>query len=185
VKQTQACLSPRWSTSHLPDLSGLAFRRARSDDAGGLAELIRALSPTSAFNRFLVGLGEPPAELVRLLIGRDLRRGAWVAVDGDRVVGHACWAILDGAVDAGVVVADAWQGRGVGRRLFGSALADAAAAGAREVHLDVHSGNRRVVRSLRGGLPDAEITRDGGMLRFRAPLAPVLDRLLDRVLLAG
>jgi acetyltransferase len=165
VKQTQPCL---W------------IRRTRPDDAGGLAAMIRSLSLTSAFGRFLAGVSEPPAGLVQQMIRRGPERGAWVATDGDAIVGHAMWVVTDGVVDAGVVVADDWQGRGFGRRLFRAAIAEAGTAGASTVHLDVHSSNRRVVRMLRKALPAAEISRDGALLMFRVGLADLLAGYTDR-----
>jgi ribosomal protein S18 acetylase RimI-like enzyme len=156
------------------------IRRTRPDDAGDLATMIRSLSLTSAFGRFLAGVSQPSAGLVQLMVRRGPQRGAWVATDGDAIVGHAMWAVADGVVDAGVVVADNWQGRGLGRRLFRAAIAEAGAAGAIAVNLDVHSSNRRVVGMLRRALRTAEISRDGALLTFRARLADVLGGFTDQ-----
>jgi GNAT superfamily N-acetyltransferase len=159
------------------------LRRGRPGDAEALATMLRSLSPAAAFHRFLAGLGEPNPWLLRALLARTARpdgtaRGAWLAVDEDRigefVVGHACWSLdARGVVDVGIVVGDRWQHRGLGRRLLEAAVLEAALAGGTRLHLDVHPENRSVVRMLRDRLPRAAVTYADGLVQFDAPLADV------------
>jgi GNAT superfamily N-acetyltransferase len=157
------------------------LRPARPDDLEGLAEMLRSLSPASAFHRFLAGLGEPKPALLRALLARGDSRGAWLALEGEgpgeHVVGHACWTVdATGTVDVGVVVADGMQRGGIGRRLLEAAVTQAATAGATRLHLDVHPDNRAVVRLLRARVPREAITFRDGLLGFDLPVSLVLGR---------
>ncbi|MFN0283524.1 MAG: N-acetyltransferase family protein [Kineosporiaceae bacterium] len=152
------------------------LRTAGPDDAGALTAMLASLSPASGFHRFLAGVGTPKPALVRALVARDSRRGAVLAVratgDGEDVVGHACWSVdARGVADVGVVVADVWQRRGLGRRLTEAAVGRAGQAGASALHLDVHPENRAVVRLLRERIPSAATTFTGGLVQFDVPLA--------------
>lgn len=152
------------------------LRPATAADEQLLAGLLTGLSPASAFHRFMAGLGGAKPALVRALLAGHERRGAWLAIERDaagteRAVGHACWSVDDaGIADLGVVVADAAQGRGIGRALFEAAGLSAAAAGATAVHLDVHPDNRRVARILRARLGARALTWDQGLLTLDTPL---------------
>jgi GNAT superfamily N-acetyltransferase len=159
------------------------LRHATPADAQLLAGLLAGLSPASAFHRFMAGLGGAKPALVRALLAGHERRGAWLAVERDasgteRAIGHACWSVDDaGVADLGVVVADAAQGRGIGRALFEAAGMSAAGAGATGVHLDVHPDNRRVVRILRTRLGPRALTWDAGLLTVDTPLADAVRAL--------
>jgi GNAT superfamily N-acetyltransferase len=171
VNQTQA-LRPASSRLARPSVT---LRPARATDAADLSAMLATLSVQSAFHRFLAGLGHPSRQLVARLLRRDARHGAWLAMDHRWfVVGHVQWAVADGVADLGVVVADQWQRRGVGRRLIQAALSEAAVAGATALQVDVHRDNGRVLRLVRTALPRAAVTQEGPLLTFRAPLADAL-----------
>jgi GNAT superfamily N-acetyltransferase len=163
---------PAPSSLRLP--AEVRLRRTRDDDAAALTTMLTGLSVTSAYLRFLTGLGRPSASLVARLLHRDATRGAWLAEIADAVVGHAMWVLADDTVELGVVVTDAWQRRGIGRWLVQSALAEAAVAGAVAVRLDVLVENRRVVATLQQAMPDARVTREAGLLTFRAPMTSTM-----------
>ncbi len=155
-----------------PERLVVTVRRGDPADAGVLAAMLRGLSPTSGFQRFLVGFGEPKPALVRTLLATGPQRGALLAVLPDgRTVGHACWSVSPDAVaDVGVVVTDAWQRRGLGRQLVETAVFAAGSAGARRLHLDVHPENRLVVRLLRERLPRARRWFADGLVQFEAAI---------------
>jgi GNAT superfamily N-acetyltransferase len=161
--------------------TGVQLRPALAVDAGGLRGLLAGLSTSSSYFRFLSGVRHPSDRMVARLLQRDATHGAWLAVVrdadfGDVVVGHVMWALADDAVEYGVVVTDAWQGLGIGRRLIQAALAEAVVAGAVAVRLDVHVENGRVIGMLRRSMPDAIVTRDAEMLTYWAPMTTAIVR---------
>ena len=162
-------------------IDGATLRDAGPPDAAALTDLLRLLSPASAFMRFLVGFGEPKPALVRGLLATGPRRGALLAVlPGGTAVGHACWSVSagpdgGGVVDVGVLVLDGWQRRGVGRALVEAAVARAADAGGTVLHLDVHPENRALIAALRRRLPTATRRYADGLVTFDVPLGDVVD----------
>jgi GNAT superfamily N-acetyltransferase len=119
---------------------------------------------------------------VAALLRRDADRGAWVAVAGGQLVGHAMWGPADGAAEIGVVVADGWQGRGIGRLLTVATLCEARATGHVDVRLNLHPENRDLLRRLARGA--ASVFREDGMVTVRRPLADLLPRQRSLVLTA-
>ena len=154
----------------------ILLRPAQEQDAAAFAAMLRLLSPSSAFMRFMAGLGDPSSWLVRTLLASGPDRGAVLAVlTGGPVVGHACWSVgPGGVVDVGVVVLDGWQCRGLGRELFEAALTRSTAVGATTLHLDIHPENRRLVASLRRRLPTADRRFVDGLVSFDVPVRDVL-----------
>jgi GNAT superfamily N-acetyltransferase len=159
----------RRSRSLVGSVPGVRLRRTCPEDAARLTAMLAGLSPMSSYLRFLSG-GRPSDRMIARLLRRDSTHGAWLATAGDLAVGHVMWALADDAVEVGVVVADAWQRRGIGRWLIQSALAEAAVAGAVAVRLDVHAENGRVIGMLRRSMPYAKVTREAEMLTYLAPM---------------
>ena len=60
------------------------------------------------------------------LLRQDDTHGAWVCAAGDELLGHATWGRDGDAAEVGLVVADPWQGLGIGRALLDAMLADVA-----------------------------------------------------------
>jgi GNAT superfamily N-acetyltransferase len=164
----------RRSSSSLGWAAGVRLRPTGIDDAAGLTAMLNGLSVTSSYFRFLSGVRSPSERMVARLLQRDSTHGAWLAGVGDLVVGHVMWALADDAVELGVVVTDAWQGRGVGRWLIRAALAEAVVAGAIAVRLDVHVENGRVIGMLRRSMPDAVVMREAEMLTYLAPMTSAM-----------
>ena len=161
-------------------LPPVLLRAAGPGDAGLLADLLAALSPESSFHRFMAGVGAPNPALVRGLLRSEPGRGALLALVGGVPVGHACWSVSPRRqVDVGVLVTDAFQGRGIGTALFSAAVDAARAEGADAVHLDVHPDNRRLVAALRRRFGGNAFVWEHGLLSVDVPvtalpLAPVV-----------
>ncbi|QJY45442.1 GNAT family N-acetyltransferase [Pseudonocardia broussonetiae] len=157
----------------LRDGSEVRMRAATAADAPLVAALHARCSPATRRSRFLSPAPRlDAAELHRLLGDDDGEAVLAVTVDGGSAVGVATLN-PDGPTAArfGVVVEDAWQGRGVGTALL-RRTADAAAerglTGLTGVARPDDLGVTRLLR--RAGLrPSAEIT--GGEVRLRADLA--------------
>jgi ribosomal protein S18 acetylase RimI-like enzyme len=70
-----------------------------------------------------------------------------VACDGADLAGWGfVWKLTEGEPLFGLLVADAWQGRGLGRKLATAALAGADALALAAVHLTVVTDNHRAIR---------------------------------------
>ena len=164
----------------------LELRRVRRSDSALLADFVAALSPQSRRRRFHSGLHTlPPAWLEYLLNPDPVAEYALLAVesDGDRstCVGEARYARSDEATDArefAIVVADGWQGQGVGSRLLRLLGCHAHSQGVARLYGDVLRDNvpmlgtaQRVGYSLRRHPSDATLVR--------------VERALDSALPAG
>jgi GNAT superfamily N-acetyltransferase len=146
-----------------------AIRPVTPADEAVLSDFFAALSVESRYLRFFAPV-TPSCGLLDLMVGKPAHVDAIVAVADGVIVGHAMAADRPApghpgrpggprATDVGVVVADAWQRRGVG------ALA-----------MDVLPGNRRVLAMIAGHWPDAAIGRSADGVDIRIPLPPYQPR---------
>jgi GNAT superfamily N-acetyltransferase len=115
---------PRW-TQTLNDGSDVLIRPIRRQDAAAERAFIVGLSPQSMHNRFLGQIAHPGDAFIEQLTDIDyVNDVALVAVvvdeAGEKIVGVSRYAKdLDGArCESAVVVADAWQHRGLGTALM-------------------------------------------------------------------
>ena len=167
--------------------SGWAYGRAAvairqvhpEQDLPALGDFFTGLSTHTRYLRFF-GPVRPSAALLRTLAGCAGNVDALVAVRGGVIVGHAM--AVDRAdprgtrvTDIGVVVDDAWQGRGVGAALMRAIVTGAQARGVSVLEMDVLDGNRQVLAMVTGHWPAARIehTPDGLAIRVRLPQASV------------
>lgn len=163
-------------------MNKIQVRRARPTDADEVRRLVAELSPETAHLRFFAGVGTPTARFVGALLRRDETHGAWVCEAGGRLVGHASWGLDGDAAEVGVVVAEPWQRRGLGRSLLGAALAEAAGRGLTDVRLHVHAENRWLARRLSTGAVRA--TLEGGVVTVSRPLSDLLSPASAHALVA-
>jgi GNAT superfamily N-acetyltransferase len=163
--------------------AAVAIRQARTDDLPALGEFFTGLSLHTRYLRFF-GPVRPGPALLRTLSGGSDNVDALVAVRGGVIVGHAMAVDRVEArgpqeprgvrvTDIGVVVDDAWQGRGVGAALMRAILTGARARGVTVLEMDVLNSNRRVLAMITGHWPAAcvERTSDGLAIRIRLPQA--------------
>jgi len=135
------------------------IRSARPADEAALGGFFAVLSPRSRYLRFFGPVTPGPA-LLRRLLGDVEDVDAVVAVRGGLIIGHAMAADLAGRVsDIGVVVADAWQGRGVGAALTRALVTGAQARGLTSMTMDVLPGNHQVIAMICAHWPAARISR--------------------------
>jgi predicted N-acetyltransferase YhbS len=151
-------------------MQGTQIRPARPDDEERIRRFLAGLSLHTRTLRFFTGVSKPAAGLVRVLLSVDERRDALVATtECGEIVGHAMSFKGDCAdVEIAVVVADEWQGRGLGPRLVDTLLLRASVRGARTVGMDVLGENRRVLRLIRRLWPDATMTVASGSVEVTA-----------------
>jgi ribosomal protein S18 acetylase RimI-like enzyme len=145
-------------------------------DAERVRAFVAGLSLRSQFFRFFASVATPSSSLLRSLTGADGRADVLIAVSvaGD-LVGHGMVVDRpsgDGGLvsDIGVVVADEWQGRGVGSALMTTLARRAAGRGSAELVMDVLPENARMLSMIDRHWPDARPVRTRDSVTFRASL---------------
>jgi len=121
----------------------LRLRRLGAADAGRVQAFVRTLSPQTRRERYFCAINElSPRQLERMTFGgsaRDLSLGAF---EEEEIVAIAEYA--DG--EFAVVVADAWQGLGIGEALMLRLLEHARESRLPALHGLVRGGNRAMLR---------------------------------------
>jgi ribosomal protein S18 acetylase RimI-like enzyme len=145
-----------------------AIRPAHPADLAALCDFFAGLSVQTRYLRFFAPVTPSPA-LLRLLSGGTGTTYAVVATRGDVIIGHAMAADRAGPrsarmTDIGVVVADAWQGQGVGSALARALITRAQARGVTSVAMDVLPSNHQVLAMIEGHWPAAHTGRSPGYL---------------------
>ena len=157
-----------------------AIRPARPTDLAALGEFFAGLSPRTRYLRFFAAV-TPTGSMLRRLAGAGA--DALVATDGGVIIGHAMAVDQAGpgrgsTADVGVVVADAWQGRGIGSALLQALIGRAQARGVSWLTMDVQHGNTLmrgiIVRRWATARPD----HSSDYLTFRVPVPPLPRRRL-------
>jgi GNAT superfamily N-acetyltransferase len=153
-----------------------AIRPACSQDLAALGDFFAGLSPRTRYLRFFGPVTPGPA-LLRQLCGLAGTIDAVVAVRGGVIVGHAMAADRTDprgirVTDIGVVVADAWQGRGLGSALMRALVTRAQARGVTLLEMDILDGNRRVIDMITSHWPAARVEHSPDSISIRIRLQP-------------
>lgn len=153
----------------------LRIRPLRRDDLA-VDAVFDGLSPQSRYLRFHGPTPRLTGSVRRHLLDVDGRSRAALVAEartnrGWRTAGIArLIAVSPGRAELAVAVVDAWQGRGVGRRLV-AALGDLARdLGYRELYGDALRENTHVVRLLRSVFSGARLSWSSGVVRITCPL---------------
>jgi ribosomal protein S18 acetylase RimI-like enzyme len=169
--------------------SGVTVRQVTATDLAALGDFFAGLSTRTRLLRFFAPITPTGAMLRRLAgaTGGAGRMDVLVAVRDGVIIGHAmavqarCGDRTEpGGVepggevtaDIGVVVADGWQGRGVGSALMRALVASVQARGVTSISMDVRHDNRRVLAMIAGHWPGARSTRSADCLTVRVELPP-------------
>jgi len=157
------------------------IRRARPTDLAALGEFFAGLSPRTRYLRFFAAI-TPTESMLRRLAG-GAGADALVATNGGVIIGHAMAVDRAGpgrgsTADVGIVVADAWQGQGIGSALLRALIGRAQARGVAWLTMDVQHGNTlmRGIIDRRWATPRPDYSSD--CLTFRVPLPPLPRRRL-------
>lgn len=148
-------------------------RAAGQEDAAGIREFVCRLSVRTQYFRFFTAVSPPSPGLLRTLAGATDRADILVVTD-DRgaVVGHAMAvdARPDGVLvsDIGLVIADRWQGQGLGTRLLAMLADRAAARGVTALVLDVLPDNTRMLGIIDRRWPGAARKRNADSVTVTA-----------------
>ena len=133
--------------------AAVRLRPIRPDDAPGLLALCQRLSTRTVYQRFFSERRLRPED-ARALASVDYRESIAIVAESDDGPEHELVGVArygrsgDGTVDIGLVVADAWQGLGLGSRLLDEILAAGEERGIHEFSADVLTENSRALRLL-------------------------------------
>jgi L-amino acid N-acyltransferase YncA len=136
-----------------------AVRPARPADLPALRDFFAGLSMQTRYLRFFSPV-TPGLALLHLLAGGAGTTDAVVATRGRVIIGHAMATDRTGPrgarmTDIGMVVADAWQGQGVGSALMRALITSAQARGVTSLVMDVLPGNHQVLVMIKDHWPAA------------------------------
>jgi GNAT superfamily N-acetyltransferase len=161
------------------DGTSLTVRPIGLEDVERLSRLFERLSPESVHYRFFSPIRKPPrAALLRLADVDHARRDALVALEGDEIVAVARYdapaaAPLEYPAEAeiAVTVEDAWQHRGVGKRLTARLARLAKDRGYERLNATLLADNRAALGLIRTLSPDATVSFADGEFHASIPLS--------------
>ena len=151
----------------------MTIRPLRPDDSGIERDFVSGLSDETRYNRLLGGAIKVSDEYIQRLTHLDWsREAAFAAITmlGDResIIGVARYVTEEDGESSefALVLADAWQGRGIGRRMLEKLMNIAARRGVKRMHGDILSTNAQMLAlvrqlgfSLKRHPADATVTR--------------------------
>ena len=148
------------------------LRQAGPADSAAIREFVCGLSPRTQRLRFFASVAPPSTGLLRALCGTAGRADVLLVTDSDgTVVAHGMAAdapARDGLESSiGLVVADDWQGRGIGTQLLRALTIRAARRGVGSLVLEVLPDNHVMLGIIGRRWPDAAAERTPDALVFR------------------
>jgi GNAT superfamily N-acetyltransferase len=151
----------------------------RPEHAEALERLLLGLSARSVYQRFHTSRAPTSrAEISRLtkpdFVNHVALAASLVHCDGERLVGVARFVRPPESTRAEValLVADGWQGRGIGRLLLKHLVEIARGLGIEELEASVLSDNLRVLRMVRSGGDSVRLKVRDGLIEVSASLQP-------------
>jgi acetyltransferase len=146
----------------------MRIRPLQAADAERVQEFVRRLSPQSRRDRYFSAVRElTPRQLERTTQPADPRNLSLGAFQGEALIGVAEFAYGE----FGVVVADAWQGAGLGRELMQRLVAHALGQRSPTLHGLVRAGNRTMLHLAASLGFRAARDADPDLVRVELPLA--------------
>jgi GNAT superfamily N-acetyltransferase len=166
----------RTQGDQVPGGPATTIRPSGCADLAALGAFFAGLSLHTRVKRFFAPVSPGPA-MLRRLGGTAGQADVLVAVRGGVIIGHAMAVDQAGPeagliTDIGVVVADAWQGRGVGAALMRALLGRAQARGVTGVSMDVLPSNRAVLAMITSHWAAARTGRSADSVTVQIQLLP-------------
>jgi GNAT superfamily N-acetyltransferase len=151
----------------------LGLRLLEPGDANLIRLFYWRLSSETIYRRFLSPIKPPANALVNRLVDIDHRdREALIALDERGIVGVARYGTAGPTHEVAVVVADDWQGRGLGRLLLRRLAHIARARGIASFHATMLGDNRRAQSLVLGLSRNSKMHFEDGYLEADIPLRP-------------
>jgi GNAT superfamily N-acetyltransferase len=157
-------------------------------DLAPLTGFLAGLSTRTRVQRFFAPVRPTPAMVRRACgqAGPAGRADVLLATHAGVIIGHAMAADRTAAgeslTEIGVVVADAWQGRGVGSALVRTLLRRAQARGVTSLSMDVLPDNHQVLAMIAGHWAAVRTQRDADCVTIQVGLPPARRERITRPL---
>ena len=151
----------------------LSLRLLERDDADLIRQFYGRLSSETIYRRFLSPITLPNDALVRRLVDIDHHdRDALIALDERGIAGIARYGTDPSRKnhEVAVVIADDWQGRGLGRLLLRRLAHIARLRGIASFHATMLGDNRRAQALVLGLSPRTSLHFEAGYLEADIPL---------------
>lgn len=114
---------------------------------------VSGLSADTRHNRLLGGARAITREYIESLVtvdySRDMAIAATTMLDGETLIGVARYVRENDAGEFAIVVADAWQARGIGKRLLAKLIDVARQRGLNRLYGDILGTNRPMLELVR------------------------------------
>lgn len=134
----------------------VTLRPLRREDADIETAFVTGLSPETRANRLLGGAIRITREYIEKLISvdyaRDMALAATVMIGNQETLIGVSRYVRDAdgrGCEFAIVVADAWQGRGIGKRLLGKLVSVAGSRGLGRIYGDVLATNRAMLEMVK------------------------------------
>jgi len=165
----------RSRATFLRDGSQVRVRPVRPSDAFELQRMLEGLSSESLHSRFF---GRPNLERTAARLAEGSRGGDFAVVaeslDESSIVGHAgAFRLGAGRAEGAFLVADAWQGRGLGPILLSNLLDAARERGIVTLVAEVLPSNRAMLAVFRGCGHPMHVSPGLDVLPVRIDIAPL------------
>lgn len=149
------------------------LRLLEPGDADLIGQFFWRLSSETIYLRFLAPIKQPSNTLLKRLVDIDHRdREALIALDERGIVGIARYGTVGKSHEVAVVVADDWQGQGLGRVLIRRLAHIARMRGIVSFHATMLGDNRRAQSLVRGLSPNSRMRFEAGYIEADIPLRP-------------
>jgi RimJ/RimL family protein N-acetyltransferase len=152
----------------------ILYRPIQADDVDRLRRLFFRLSPETILLRFFQPVRSPSERMLHHFaeVDHDARE-AIVAMDGDEIIAVARYdRSSDGAhAEVAILVEDAWQGRGLGKRLLRRLTAGALEHGVTTMTATVLGENRRALHLAHSVAPTMRTHLDHGEWYIDIPIS--------------
>lgn len=165
-------------TWRLADGTPVTMRASRPDDGALMQEFVRSLSVKSRYQRFFSPIHELSPGVLARCLHNDAQESVTLlaVVQGDRgeqpvAMGEYVCEPFPERCDFAVVVADAWQHHGLGRKMVNALMCTAHAAGIERFEGDILAENE----------PMRRLMLDMGFRFGRHPDGPYLHRVSRRL----
>ena len=138
-----------WTETVVVEGRTVTVRPIRNDDIDRLRRLFYRLSPETVYWRFFQPVRQPSEKLLHHLaeVDHDLRQAIVAELD-DEIIAVVRYdrASASSPAEVAVLVEDAWQGHGLGRKLLRRLTVDALEHGVVEMSATVLGQNQRALR---------------------------------------